>query len=506
MKKKVSMMLAIVLMISSVSCMAEFSGFLEPYKGLLKGLGRLGLLIAEDSLWEYGEENVLSSVRWEMLSLDESTALSHPELAASLDEINRQRIADSEALSEELTELAGEIFGGEEGAGYCSGNFNCYVQRADNAVLSFRSDSEIYWGGAHPDYGTAGVNLDPATGEEIMLSDVVLDKNVLATLLARGLQEKYTDILFEDDLETRLLSFNDDELEWTLGYDGITFYFNPYMILPYAAGKTTVTIRYNEAKELFNPGYLLFNDQAFAVEIPLFEEIEFDLNPADSQRDIIMLSGLMGEYEAYEQLWIAVNGEYRTEEIYAYNLNAYLAATGTGYGSRSFLYVEFIGDSGYPTLLVYDLNSGSPVIAGEISGSEFAGGLYSGKAVLTDPGSFRLDTRLDILGTRFGFKEYAIDERSGMPIPQQNDYELYNYGYPITSLIPLEVVRLDDMTEQTVPAGTEFYALRTDGETYMDFSMTDGSECRIEIDTSDYPNRINGIPEEECFEGIMYAG
>ena len=61
-------------------------------------------------------------------------------------------------------------------------------------------------------------------------------------------------------------------------------------------------------------------------------------------------------------------------------------------------------------------------------------------------------------------------------------------------------------TEQTVPAVTEFYALRTDGETYMDFSMTDGSECRIEIDTSDYPNRINGISEEECFEGIMYAG
>ena len=123
MKKKISLVLAIVLLLSPISCMAEFAGFLEPYKGLLKGLGRLELLIAEDFLWEYGEENMLSAVRWEMLSLDESTALSHPELAASLDEINRQRIEDSEALSEELTELAVEIFGGEEGTGYCSGNF-----------------------------------------------------------------------------------------------------------------------------------------------------------------------------------------------------------------------------------------------------------------------------------------------------------------------------------------------------------------------------------------------
>ena len=65
-------MLAIVLLLSPISCMAEFAGFLEPYKGLPQGLGRLVLLIAEDFLWEYGEENVLSAVSWEMLSLDEN--------------------------------------------------------------------------------------------------------------------------------------------------------------------------------------------------------------------------------------------------------------------------------------------------------------------------------------------------------------------------------------------------------------------------------------------------
>ena len=42
MKKKISLMLAIVLLLSPISCMAEFAGFLESYKGLLKGLGRLG--------------------------------------------------------------------------------------------------------------------------------------------------------------------------------------------------------------------------------------------------------------------------------------------------------------------------------------------------------------------------------------------------------------------------------------------------------------------------------
>lgn len=168
--------------------------------------------------------------------------------------------------------------------------------------------------------------------------------------------------------------------------------------------------------------------------------------------------------------------------------------------------MEMIGDSGYPVLAVYDLNSGAPCRVGELSGSEFTGGIYTGKAVFTDPGAFTLDTRMDILGTHFGFREYGMDESSGMPLPKQDDYGLNNYGNFITSLIELEVFNLNTQEVQVIPVGTDFYVMRTDGETYMDFRLDDGSECRVEVDTSGYPDCINGIPEDECFEGIMYAG
>jgi len=504
--KKLSLLLVIVLLLSSVPCMAESDSFLEPYKRLFKKSGRLDLLLAEDALWDFSGENMLSTVGWESLTLDEATAATHPELAAALDEMNRSRTESSEALFGELNTLARDIFGEDGGDGYCSGSFDYYVQRADNTVLSFRSDSDVYWGGAHPDYGTAGINLDPDTGEEIALSDVVLDTYVLTTLLARRLQEKYPEVTFGSDLEIRLLSLKEDEFEWTLGYEGITFYFNPYVILPYAAGKPTATIWFDEAKELFNPDYLPLGSQAYAVKLPLFEEVEFDLNPGDSNRDIIQISGLMGEYEAYEQLWLTINGTAYTYDIYAYSINAYLAMTGTGDDRNCFLYLESIGDSDYPTLTVYNLIGGFPEKICELSGSDFSGGTYSGKTVFTDPGSFRLDTRMDILGTRFGSREYSVDLDWGMPVPHQDYYDIENYGIPLVSMIPLEVFNLNAKTQQNLPAGTEFYAIRTDGETYMDFRLTDGIECRIGIDTSGYPDLINGIPEDECFEGIMYAG
>ena len=40
----------------------------------------------------------------------------------------------------------------------------------------------------------------------------------------------------------------------------------------------------------------------------------------------------------------------------------------------------------------------------------------------------------------------------------------------------------------------------------LDVKLEDGRKCRIEVDMSEWPKLINGIPEEECFDGILYAG
>jgi hypothetical protein len=68
------------------------------------------------------------------------------------------------------------------------------------------------------------------------------------------------------------------------------------------------------------------------------------------------------------------------------------------------------------------------------------------------------------------------------------------------------VTLLPQKTVETVPAGTEFFFLRTDNESWVDLVMADGQECRIVLETADWPSTINGISEVECFENLMYAG
>jgi hypothetical protein len=84
------------------------------------------------------------------------------------------------------------------------------------------------------------------------------------------------------------------------------------------------------------------------------------------------------------------------------------------------------------------------------------------------------------------------------------------YGFvgelePIVSTVPLEVTVLPD-SKETLPAGTEFFFLRTDNESYVVLELADGRECRIDIVEIDWIPTINGVPEWECFEDLMYAG
>ena len=78
---------------------------------------------------------------------------------------------------------------------------------------------------------------------------------------------------------------------------------------------------------------------------------------------------------------------------------------------------------------------------------------------------------------------------------------------PLISKIPLEVTMVGDNTKGTVPAGTEFTFLRSDGDTYAEFRLPDGRECRVTRDNGEtWPYTVNGVTEEECFDGLGYAG
>ena len=73
-------------------------------------------------------------------------------------------------------------------------------------------------------------------------------------------------------------------------------------------------------------------------------------------------------------------------------------------------------------------------------------------------------------------------------------------------MIPLEGFDIVEGVWREIPAGSTFTMLRTDGETYMEMQADDGNVYKLNTNRTGWPWTVNGIAEEECFEGILYAG
>ena len=86
-----------------------------------------------------------------------------------------------------------------------------------------------------------------------------------------------------------------------------------------------------------------------------------------------------------------------------------------------------------------------------------------------------------------------------------DDYYLLYDEFDVVSTVPIEFTLLENGKKAEMPAGSSFSVLRTDGKTYVDLLTDDNKEVRLEIDTSEYYPKINGVPETECFENIEYA-
>ena len=130
-------------------------------------------------------------------------------------------------------------------------------------------------------------------------------------------------------------------------------------------------------------------------------------------------------------------------------------------------------------------------------------------AQILDPDSFRLYTRLDVLGTYYGMKMYHVGE-DGLPVSDDEAYVIDGSSM-LTSTKDLKVVVLGENgseTEATIPAGTGYTIFRTDGTSYADAHLNDGRDCRIQIKEGSrgWGWDIDGVSEEECFERLPYAG
>jgi len=135
-------------------------------------------------------------------------------------------------------------------------NFN------DDNILSCFFSEYSYLGGAHPNTFLTYTNFNLKSGKIIILSDILIDRflnelNNIAEPIFRKEKELTEDI----NLTEAGFWFDNDKFSvnnnFTIGKDGLTFFYNNYEITAYAYGPTELFIPYKSIKKLIKPDGLL---------------------------------------------------------------------------------------------------------------------------------------------------------------------------------------------------------------------------------------------------------
>ncbi|MBR4669004.1 MAG: hypothetical protein IKO84_00240 [Butyrivibrio sp.] len=135
------------------------------------------------------------------------------------------------------------------------------IVRADDKMVSIVVDS--YWeAGAHPMSYVNVINVDPSTGEELQIAQVLNDTSKLKAEIIEKIKEKYPN-LYEEYVEDREDSFlsdleTDSALNYSITEIGLKIFFDEasfsYMAMPDEG--VEITFPYSEYPDLIKQEYV----------------------------------------------------------------------------------------------------------------------------------------------------------------------------------------------------------------------------------------------------------
>ena len=210
----------------------------------------------EISTVEGGEDTKLLTYRWQDILVTAPNGAGE-NITARL-ERNRGLSRD---FADELLRLAtAEQAGRAEFRPY-SYEVALTPQRADGTVISFSGVIWSFSGGVHPNQNHISISYDTATGDPLSLSQVFPGEDAMDTVRqlviekladeADGLYPGYEDLVAD--------SLSADTTPYGFYYftsEGLTFFFSPYVIAPYARGVVEVRLSYEELDGLLDPKWL----------------------------------------------------------------------------------------------------------------------------------------------------------------------------------------------------------------------------------------------------------
>lgn len=435
----------------------------------------------------------------------ETTA--YPELKKTVDEFSKAHITETQRYINDIKGYAQSDYedtGAEGFMGPYVYEAKMFVKRADDEVLAIEELVSSYTGGAHGYSYYVTNNFDVRTGEQISLEKVIIDQDSLPEILETEISEKYPDLAaWQGSLSTILGDYvartdgeYQPEFTWTLGYDGVTFYFSNYEIGSYADGLQQVTVCYSEYPQIFEGSYFENVDEDYVIAYDnIWSGADTDLNDDGVTDYISVTRNYNGDMDFSESYDVTVNGNTFTQEIYCYDLDTYLVRS----GECNYLYVQRTVENDYQSVCVFQITENSVEYMGE-----FSGGMVS----FTNSSDFKIAKRMDLLSTFFALADCSVGS-DGMPVEKDGIYKVQN-EISIVSTTELTADLLDENGEfigesSTFPSGTKFQFAVTDGNTFVDMITSDGQRCRLYVQ-DEWPPKVNGMNAEECFEALWYAG
>jgi Protein of unknown function (DUF3298)/Deacetylase PdaC len=178
--------------------------------------------------------------------IDAAVSMGNPEAEGeSMRQIGEGFVQDYVNFSKEITDATG--------GWYYRADVKTEV--VTDTLLSLSVVEEYFTGGAHGGHGTYFINIDPRTGADFTLSNLLSPgyEEALTQLGERSFRH-VRELPDTASLMENYFEFPDDKFALNQNYgfrsDGIVFYYNNYEIAAYAAGPTEVFIPYSELKAL----------------------------------------------------------------------------------------------------------------------------------------------------------------------------------------------------------------------------------------------------------------
>lgn len=475
----------------------------------------------------------------ETVSLSEADSQAFPALASALAAENDiVRAAHDETFRSFIADY--ESGGIPDADMYRQDSGTLSVMRADSRVLSYVSDYYWFGGGVHPDVYYECANFDTASGKALDFFDVVTDVPGFFDLMEIKLEEEYPGLLdLMDDFDAYRQELEDgrSEIRWTIDSEGVTVYFNTYILGPYAAGRQVIRIGFDEAA-VFDPYYTETPETyiiPFLADNPLYADID-----GDGQREKL---ALLADYsDPYHVEYAVACGE-KTVPLDGggYDAELYLVYDGGCY----YVYAFVTGENDYSVLHAVDAAAGR--VAGDDRRNLYPGAYTNHwedtetgyischlREALTNPAAMLLMSRTDMMGTQEVMGRYAVGTDGAAEALE--DWYRYGSTRVLTARTDIPCIMVDADGRETgsavIPAGTTLAYARTDNESWVDFAETTMDDVttygegdyvsyekstppdlsgvtvfyRLTYDSLTYPRTIGGVEETTLLGGLMYAG